>query len=109
MDRLFWGFFFLFLSFNLKFNGASLDLLPPRLDRLFERPPSLRRHAPFQAVDHRRAGDRLLLRHQRVDWFAGTGVSTAGAGGAAGAGGSMTTGGGSSSNEAIGIRFGGTM
>ena len=28
MDRLFWGFFFLFLSFNLKFNGASLDLLP---------------------------------------------------------------------------------
>ena len=28
MDRLFWGFFFLFLNFNLTFNGASLNLLP---------------------------------------------------------------------------------
>ena len=28
MDKLFWGFFFLFLNFNLNFNGASLGLLP---------------------------------------------------------------------------------
>lgn len=28
MDKLFWGFFFLFLNFNLNFNGASLSLLP---------------------------------------------------------------------------------
>ena len=28
MDKLFWGFFFLFLNFSLNFNGASLGLLP---------------------------------------------------------------------------------
>ena len=28
MDKLFLGFFFLFLDFNLNFNGASLNLLP---------------------------------------------------------------------------------
>lgn len=28
MNKLFWGFFFLFLNFNLNFNGASLQLLP---------------------------------------------------------------------------------
>lgn len=28
MDQLFWGFFFLFLNFNLNVNGTSLGLLP---------------------------------------------------------------------------------
>lgn len=28
MDKLFWGFFLLFLNFNLNFNGAVLELLP---------------------------------------------------------------------------------
>lgn len=28
MDKLFWGFFFLFLNFNLNVNGTSLGLLP---------------------------------------------------------------------------------
>jgi hypothetical protein len=28
MNKLFWGFFFLFLNFSLNFNGASLQLLP---------------------------------------------------------------------------------
>ena len=28
MDKLFWGFFFLILNFNLNFNGAALGLLP---------------------------------------------------------------------------------
>ena len=28
MNKLFWGFFFIFLNFSLNFNGASLQLLP---------------------------------------------------------------------------------
>ena len=28
MNKLFWGFFFIFLNFSLTFNGASLQLLP---------------------------------------------------------------------------------
>ena len=28
MNKLFWGFFFLFVNFNLNFNGSSINLLP---------------------------------------------------------------------------------